>query len=91
MTYFGGRSESKVAAFIAFIPSISVITLCTVYLSGGAQAAVSYAKSMLMLLPSWLLYVVCIILLLPRIGLTGSILISVAVYLGAAVAIMRLT
>jgi hypothetical protein len=91
VTYFGSQAKGLLAAFIAFIPSISVITLCTIYFGGGQGAALSYAKGMLILVPSWVLYVVGIIFLLPRIGLAGSLLVSVAAYIGTALLIMKLT
>ena len=91
VTYFGSQAKGQLAAFIAFLPSISVITLCTIYFAGGTQEAVSYAKNMLILLPPWLLYVVGIIFLLPRIGLAGTLSVSIAAYLGAAFLTMRLT
>lgn len=90
VTYLGSQAKGMLAAFIAFLPSISVITLCTIYYSGGAVPAVSYAKSMLILLPAWVLYVIGIIFLLPRIGLAGSLVVSIAAYLGAAFLVMRL-
>lgn len=91
VTYFGSQAKGLFAAFIAFIPSISITTLCTIYFSGGKGAALSYAKGMLILVPSWVLYVLGIIFLLPRIGLAGSIIVGVAAYVGTALLIMRLT
>ena len=91
VTYFGSHGKSELAAFIAFLPSISVITLCTIYFASGTGAAVSYAKSMMILLPAWVLYVIGVIFLLPRLGLAGSLLVSVAVYVAAASVTMRLT
>jgi uncharacterized membrane protein (GlpM family) len=91
VTYVGSHAKGQVAAFIAFLPTISVITLCTVYFSGGTGEAISYAKNMLWLLPPWVVYVLAVIFLLPRIGLTGSLAIGVAAYLALAFLIMRLT
>ena len=91
VTYFGSQAKSQIAAFIAFLPAISVITLCSIYFAGGTEKAVSYAKSMLILLPPWLLYIAGVIFLLPRIGLAGSLIISIIVYIGAAFLIIRLT
>jgi uncharacterized membrane protein (GlpM family) len=91
VTYFGSHAKSQVAAFIAFLPSISVITLCSVYFASGTEEAVSYAKSMLILVPPWVLYAVGVIFLLPRIGLAGSLVVSIMVYLGTAFLIMKLT
>ncbi|GEM_PF-1133022 len=91
VTYFGSQGRSQLAVFIAFLPSTTLLTLCTIYLSSGTGATVSYAKNMLILLPAWILYVVGVILLLPRLGLVWSLLISVVAYLGAAFLTMRLT
>jgi hypothetical protein len=90
-TYFGSQARSLLAAFIAFLPAISVVTLCTIYFASGTQAAVSYARSMLILLPPWALYVVAVIFLLPRISLAASLTVGIATYLGIAFLIMRLT
>jgi hypothetical protein len=43
-----------------------------------------------MLLPPWILYVIGVIFLLPRIGLAGSLAVSIAAYLGIAFLIMKL-
>jgi uncharacterized membrane protein (GlpM family) len=91
VTYLGSQAKSQLAAFIAFLPSISVVTLCSIYLASGTAEAVAYAKSMLILVPPWVLYIVGVIFLLPRIGLAGSLVVSIVVYLGVAFLIMRLT
>ncbi len=89
VTYFGSHGKSQTAAFISFLPSTSLITLCTVYLASGTQPAVSYARSMLVLLPPWVLYVAAIIFLLPRLGLPATVAVSVVLYLAAAFLVMR--
>lgn len=91
VTYFGSQGKSDLAVFIAFLPGTTLITMITIYLASGTGATISYAKSMLILLPAWILYVVGVIFLLPRIGLALSLVISVAAYLGAAFLTMRLT
>lgn len=89
--HFGSQAKGLLAAFITFIPVISVVTILGIYFASGAQAVVSYAKGMLMLLPPWGLYVIAVIFLLPRIGLAGALLVGVASYLGIALLVMRLT
>lgn len=91
ITYFGSQGKSELAAFIAFLPATSLITLCTIYFASGTGAAVSYAKNMLILLPAWLFYVIGVIFLLPRLGLVIALLVSVAAYVAAAFVTMRLT
>ena len=89
VTYLGSHSKSMLAAFIALVPCVTVITLCTIYFNSGTEATVSYAKNMLILLPPWILYVVGVILLLPRIGLAGSLVASIAILVVTAILIMR--
>ena len=91
VTYFGSQARGMLAAFITFLPTISVISLCTIYSSGGTEAAVSYAKSMLVLLPPWAVYIIGVIFLLPRIGLVYSLIASIGVYLAIALIILKLT
>jgi hypothetical protein len=70
---------------------MSVITLCSIYFASGTEEAVSYTKSMLILVPPWVLYAVGVLFLLPRIGLAGSLVVSILVYVGTALLIMKLT
>jgi hypothetical protein len=91
ITYFGSHAKSQIAAFIAFLPSISVITICSIYFASGTKEAVSYTKNMLILVPPWVLYGLGMLFLLPRIGLAYSLAISIAVYIGTALLIMKLT
>jgi hypothetical protein len=35
ITYFGSQGKSELAAFIAFLPATSLITVCTIYFAGG--------------------------------------------------------
>jgi uncharacterized membrane protein (GlpM family) len=91
VTYFGSQGRSELAVFIAFLPGTTLITLITIYLGGGTGAAVSYAKSMLILLPAWVLYVLGVVFLLPRLGLVVSMVVSVAIYVAAAFLTMKLT
>jgi len=91
VTYFGSHAKSQIAAFIAFLPCISVITICSVYFASGTEEAVSYTKNMLILVPPWVLYGLGIIFLLPRIGLAGALVVSIMVYIGTALLIMKLT
>jgi len=91
VSHFGSQGKGLLAAFVAFIPSITVITLCTIYFSGGVSAATSYIKGMLLLLPAWSIYALSLFYLLPRSGLVPALLISISVYLVAAFLTVRLT
>ncbi|HIE17184.1 MAG TPA: DUF3147 domain-containing protein [Dehalococcoidia bacterium] len=90
VTYFGSQGKGLLAAFVAFFPSITIVTLLSVYLSSGVNATVSYFKGMLLLIPAWLLYAVAIVLFLPRWGLVPSLLVGIGIYVAAALITMRL-
>lgn len=83
-TYFGSQAKGLIAAFIAFLPSVTILTISTIYLHGGEQATESYLRSMIVLTPSWVLYVLATLFLLPRFGLIAALAIGVAVYLAAS-------
>lgn len=89
VTYFGSQGKGLLAAFIGFFPSITIVTLFTIYYNSGVSATVSYFKGMLFLLPAWLLYAVAMIFILPRWGLVPSVLIGVFIYVAAALVTMR--
>jgi uncharacterized membrane protein (GlpM family) len=91
VSHFGSQGKGLLAAFVAFIPSITVITLCTIYFRGGISAATSYVKGMLLLLPAWTLYALCLFYLLPWMGLVPALVISISIYLVASFLTLRLT
>lgn len=90
VTYFGSHARGALAAFLALLPTISVVTLCTIYTSSGLTPAMSYAKNLLILLPPWIIYVIGLIFLLPRMGLVGALAISIAAYLLVSFIIIKI-
>lgn len=84
VSYFGSQGKGLMAAFIALFPSVTVLTLFTIYYAGGVTATTSYFKSLLLLLPAWLLYVIPVLFLLPKLGPVPSVLIGITMYTCAA-------
>jgi uncharacterized membrane protein (GlpM family) len=89
ITYFGSQGKGILAAFIGFFPSITIVTLFTIYLKSGVGATVSYFKGMLFLIPAWVLYALAMIFILPRWGIVPSVVVGIALYVGVAVLTMR--
>lgn len=89
-TYYGSQAKGMIAAFIAFLPSVTILTISTIYLQAGQQATSSYLRGMIILTPSWVLYVVATLFLLPRLGLIPALAVGVAVYLGASFLTIKL-
>ncbi len=80
-TYFGSKERGLLAAFVAMIPSVTVLTLSTIYLEAGTGAIISYVKGLLLLTPTWILYLLCLMYLLPKHGFTVALVSGVVVYL----------
>ena len=90
VTYFGGQGKGLLSAFVAFFPSITILTMFTIYFTGGVTATTSYFKRLLLLLPAWLLYVIPVLFLLPKLGPVPSVLIGITTYTGFAFLTIKL-
>lgn len=88
-TYYGSKGQGLLAAFVGVFPGVTVITFCAIYFQSGVASVVSYARGMLILLPPWILYVLGVIFLLPRLGLAPALIISVSVYVVIALLMIR--
>jgi uncharacterized membrane protein (GlpM family) len=88
--YFGTRGQGLLAAFVSLFPGATVITFLAIYYGSGASAVTSYSKGMLILLPPWILYVLGIYFLTPRLGIIPSLIISIAVFALSSFFILRL-
>ena len=90
-TYFGSQGKGLLAAFVGMFPAATVITFCAIYFRSGMPALTSYARGLLILLPPWILYIVVMYLLAPRLGLIPSLALGIALYAGISLLIVRLT
>ena len=81
-TYLGSQGKSFLAAFASTFPAITGATFVLIYLNGGNDAIVSYAKNLLWFVPPWIVYVVAMIAAVPRFGFWPSMIGSLALYLG---------
>lgn len=81
-TYLGSQGRSFLAAFASTFPAITGATFVLIYLNGGNDAIVSYAKNLLWFVPPWIAYVVSMIAGVPRFGFWPAMIGSLALYLG---------
>lgn len=65
-------------------PQVTVITFYFIYKTSGIKDVLSYCKGMLYIIPFWILYVVSIIWLMPKIGFWGALFIGIGVYIAGA-------
>jgi hypothetical protein len=89
ITYFGTQGRGLLAAFIGFFPSITLVTLFTIYFKSGVGATISYFKGMLFLIPAWVLYALAMIFILPRWGIVPSVIVGIGLYVGVSLLVFR--
>jgi hypothetical protein len=81
-TYFGSQGKSFLAAFVSTFPAITGATFVLIYLNGGNDAIVSYARNLLWFVPPWIVYVLSMIESVPRFGFWPAMIGSLILYLG---------
>ena len=88
-TYLGSKGEGFLAAFASTFPAITGVTFVLIYLNGGHDSTLIYAKNLLWFVPPWLAYVSFMILTLTRLGFWPAMAGSLTLYIGC-VALIKL-
>ena len=88
-TYLGSQGRSFLAAFASTFPAITGATFVLIYLNGGSDSLVGYAKNLLWFVPPWIVYVTTMIVGVPRLGFWPAMAVSMALYM-ACVGIVKL-
>ena len=86
-TYLGSQGKSFLAAFASTFPAITGATFVLMYLNGGSEAIVSYAKNLLWFVPPWIVYVLSMIAGVPRFGFWPAMVRSLVLYMGCVGAV----
>lgn len=81
-TYFGSQGRSFLAAFASTFPAITGSTFLLIYLNGGSDNVVTYAKNLLWFIPPWIVYVATMIVGVPRMGFWPAMGLSLAIFMG---------
>ncbi len=81
-TYLGSQGKSFLAAMASTFPAITGVTFILLYASGGGVPTVDYAKNLLWFVPPWTVYVVAMILGIPRLGFWPAMAGSLVLYMG---------
>jgi uncharacterized membrane protein (GlpM family) len=81
VTYIGSQGKGMLAAFVATFPTMTVLTFSLIYKTAGYTSTVNYAKGLLLMTPPWIIYVLCLIFLLPKWGFVRSLGTGVAAYM----------
>ncbi len=89
-TYVGAMGRGFPAAFASTFPAITGMTFILIYLNGGTDNTLSYAKHLLLFVPPWTAYVLFIIYMLPRFGFWPAMVGGLTLYM-ACVGLLKLT
>ena len=81
-TYLGSQGKSFLAAFASTFPAITGATFVLMYLNGGSDAIVGYARHLLWFVPPWIVYVLSMIAGVPRFGFWPAMVGSLVLYMG---------
>jgi hypothetical protein len=81
-TYLGSQGKSFLAAFASTFPAITGATFVLIYLNGGSESLVGYAKHLMWFVPPWIVYVITMILGVPRVGFWPAMALSMTLYFG---------
>ena len=88
-TYLGSQGRSFLAAFASTFPAITGATFVLLYLNGGSESLVGYARNLLWFVPPWIVYVTTMIVGVPRLGFWPAMAISLTLYM-SCVGILKL-
>ena len=89
VTYFGSKDKGILAAFIALFPMVSLMSILTIYSESGSLPVLDYVKGLLILTPVWIIFLFCIIYLMPKQGLFVAIAIGLAIYIIISVLVIN--
>ena len=81
-TYLGAQGRPYLAAFASTFPAITGATFVLLYLNGGTDAIIAYAEKLFWFLPAWIVYVMAMIFIVPRVGFWPAMAVSLALYMG---------
>ena len=84
VTYFASHARGLLAAFLANLPVVTMITFLTIYFESGQKAVVSYAEGLIIMLFPWLAYIFSVIFLTKKAGFVPSLIIGISLYLVCA-------
>ncbi|HYA27136.1 MAG TPA: hypothetical protein VEE82_03980 [Thermodesulfovibrionales bacterium] len=76
VTYFANNSRGLFAAFIGTLPAITISTFLIIYFNAGEAAVIAYAKGLAIMILPWLIFIVSVVFLAPRMNFIFSLLVS---------------
>ena len=90
VTFFGSKDKGIIAAFIALFPMVSLMSIITIYSEAGNLPVMDYVRGLLILTPAWIIFLFCILYLMPKQGLLVAVVVGLAIYIILSVILIKL-
>ena len=84
VTYLAHQSRGMLAAFVGTLPLITISTFVLVYLQSGQGAVVAYAKGLIVMIFPWMVFILSVIFLIPRITFIYALVAGLCLQLTSA-------
>jgi ABC-type transport system involved in multi-copper enzyme maturation permease subunit len=81
VAYFVNQGNQLLAILVGNIPVLFLLNVILAYRAGGSMSSIAYAKGALISLPFFIVFVVIVLLILPRINTPAAILLAMLIYI----------
>jgi hypothetical protein len=89
VTYFANNSRGLLAAFIGTLPIITISTFLLIYFNAGQTAVLAYAKGLTLMIVPWMIFILAVIFLSPRLNFISSLIIGLVLQIAIALLILN--
>lgn len=91
VTYLAHQSKGLLAAFVGTLPLITISTFVLIYFHSGQVAVLAYAKGLIIMIFPWMVFILSVIFLMPRIPFIYALFAGFCLQVGAAFLIFVVT
>ena len=89
VTYFANTSRGLFAAFIGTLPAITISTFLLIYFNAGQAAVLSYARGLVIMIIPWMVFILSVIFLAPRVNFVVSLILGLLLQVVIALLILN--
>ena len=89
VTYLANNSKGLLAAFVGTLPIITISTFLLIYFNAGQTAVLAYAKGLTIMIIPWMIFILTVIFLSPRLNFISSLVIGVIIQIVIALLILN--
>lgn len=89
VTYLANNSKGLLAAFVGTLPIITISTFLLIYFNTGQTAVLAYAKGLIVMIIPWMIFILTVIFLSPRLNFISSLFIGMILQIAIALLILN--